>query len=127
MAQFKIELKITKSGLRGDKVKDVLSSKILPALIEQLGDVHISKEFKKVNLTPSRAERLAEANDLKITAFDIVTGLADEMDEWFNNLPENLQSSDKASQIEETRDNLQQAADDLENVDLESIEFPGAF
>lgn len=127
MAQFKVEIVINKKGLKADQVASIFSMKVAGLLSEELKDATISRTIKKINLAPSRSERLAEANDLKASAFDIVTGLADEMQEWHDNLPENLQSSDKASAIEECQSSLQQAADDLENIDLESIDFPGAF
>ncbi len=43
-----------------------------------------------------------------------------ESDYW-ENMPENLQDSEKGQASQEARDNLQSAFDDLENIDFESI------
>lgn len=43
-----------------------------------------------------------------------IEGLKDEMEEWRDNMPESLQSSDKYSQVEEAADTLGNAASELE-------------
>lgn len=58
---------------------------------------------------------------------DDVRELHDELEKWKNNLPENLQDSDKAQQLENAMDNLNNLADEIEAIDGDSIEFPGMY
>ena len=62
--------------------------------------------------TQTRAERLQEAQW-------IVQELHDELEEWLDNMPENLQSGEKAEE-------LQQCISDLDSIitEMEGIEFP---
>ncbi len=82
MSEFKIELTIGKKGLRQDKI-DNLSSQIVALLSEQTGCGNITKHVEKVNTNPSRADRLAKATDYRTMASEIVTELADEMEEKY--------------------------------------------
>lgn len=47
----------------------------------------------------SRADRLAEAHGMIESARGIVEELKGEIQEWYDNLPENLQGSDKGSAL----------------------------
>lgn len=82
-----------------------------------------SVRAEKVNDHPSRADRLAEAEEQVTDAATTVRELADEMEAWYDSIPENLQNGDKASQVEEAKDLLTELADTLENCDF-SVDFP---
>jgi len=126
MAKFKIEINVTKKGLRKEKVHEVVGMAIA-LLRERLGDAMPSVSIKKINEAPTMMEQLAEANEAKSLAQSIIEELADKMEERRDNFPENLQGTDKFSDTETAADNLRSAFDDMDNIDLDSIEIPGAF
>jgi|TARA_R110002072_G_scaffold118530_1_gene250247 DNA repair exonuclease SbcCD ATPase subunit len=76
----------------------------------------------------SRATRLSNAMDLT-TNIDEVNNLREELEQWLDNMPENLQASEKAMQLEEAIQNLEEIADELENMQelQHNVEFPGMF
>jgi flagellar hook-associated protein FlgK len=83
----------------------------------------------KVTNNESRADRLSGASDLLREATSEVSDLRSELEEWRDNLPENLQSGSKSEELEEAISSLQQLEDDIENVfdSFGGIEFPGMY
>jgi hypothetical protein len=78
----------------------------------------------KIDLAKSRADRLAViANDVANSASD-VEELKAELEEWLEALPENLQNGDKASELQEAIDQLEELKSNLEDVDFSSVSFP---
>lgn len=53
-----------------------------------------------------------------------IDDLIGEMEEWKDSIPENLQGSDKASEIEECIDALNELKDSIEGLDFSSVSFP---
>ena len=78
----------------------------------------------KINPNPSRADRLSEVNSLVEDAKSIVEELKEEMENWLDTIPENLQGGDKYSQIEDCISNLEEISGQLEEIDTSSIDFP---
>jgi DNA repair exonuclease SbcCD ATPase subunit len=76
----------------------------------------------------SRATRLGNALDLS-TNIDDVNTLKEELEQWLDNMPENLQASMKAEQLEEAIQNLEEIANELEEIQemQHNIEFPSMF
>ena len=76
----------------------------------------------------SRATRLSETLDMTEKIAD-VEQLREELEEWLDNLPENLQSSNKADMLQEAIHNLENITDELENIQelQHDVEFPGMF
>ena len=76
----------------------------------------------------SRATRLADTLDMTDKIAD-VEQLREELEEWLDNLPENLQSSNKADMLQEAIDNLENIGEELENIQelQHDVEFPGMF
>ena len=76
----------------------------------------------------SRATRLSNAIDLT-TNIDDVNSIKDELEQWLDNMPENLQASMKAEQLEEAIQSLEEIADELESVQemQHNVEFPSMF
>lgn len=127
MATFRISIQVTKKGMHREAVVAYVG-KLLKTVPADLGEGCTSTaKVGKVNTEPSRADRLAEAEEARSLAQEIVRELADELETWRDSIPENLQGGDKYSQVEEAADALRTAADDLENVDLEGIEMPSMF
>lgn len=77
----------------------------------------------------SRADRLASAQSMIEDARAIVDELKGEIEEWRDNLPENLQGGDKYSALEECASGLETADSSLDEAEsaCEGVEFPGMF
>lgn len=77
----------------------------------------------------SRADRLAEAQQKINDALSIVNELKDEIQEWYDNLPENFQNGDKGSALSECVSNLESVETSIEDAEsnCDSVEFPGMF
>lgn len=76
---------------------------------------------------PSRAERLENALIKVRDACYIVEELQGELEDWLGNLPENLQQSSKADELQEAIDNLEEIKSNLEQAIDTDVEFPRAF
>lgn len=74
----------------------------------------------------SRASRLSEAESQVENAKYIVEELRDELQNWLDNLPENLQSSNKADMLNEAISQLEEISNNLDQCDW-SVEFPGMY
>lgn len=75
----------------------------------------------------SRADRLAEAEQLAQQAKEIVDELKDELQSWHDNLPENFQNGDKGNELEEAVSQLEEINNNLESADFSSVNFPSMF
>lgn len=53
--------------------------------------------------------------------------LRDELQDWLEGMPENLQSSDKADRLQEAIDNLESIIGNFEDIEGIEVEFPGMF
>jgi hypothetical protein len=119
MARFKLEVRAVK-GTRSDTI-----AKAIEVFRAQKGIGSVSAT--KMPDNPTRAERLQEAAGMIDEAKSIVQELQEEMQNWYDNMPENLQNSDKASQIQEAADALDGILNSLEEADCDSVEFPGMY
>jgi len=119
MASYKVAF-----TLSGKQIKTV--QKDLGKALAKLGYADVEPLVTKIERNQSRADRLGEAESLCQNAKDIVEELRDEMESWYDNMPENLQSADKGQQVETAKDELQSLADSLE-IDFGSVEFPGMY
>lgn len=75
----------------------------------------------------SRTKRLAAAEGLRDGAVLEVEELRDELQQWLDGMPENLQGGEKASQLEEAIGSLEEIVGQLGEVDFSSVEFPGMY
>jgi len=118
MAQYRVTMTI--DGTRLDSVRK--------KLIEKFGEINPETLFgiKKVKIetNQSRADRLGEAESSVEDSKSIVSELCEEMQSWFDSIPENLQGGSKADEVQEAIDSLQQISDDLENIDFGNVSFP---
>lgn len=82
---------------------------------------------QKVDLAKSRADRLAQiAGDVDDCRGE-VESLKEELQDWYDNLPESFQSGEKGDALQSAIDSLQEIEDSLEGVDFDSVEFPSMF
>lgn len=118
MARYKVTLEI---------------SERLPASVEKklkqvFGDVPIHT-VEKIVTPESRADRLDEAisglEDSIDNAKTAVEELKDEMQSWYDSIPENLQQGDKAGEVQEAID-LESELESL-SVPSNDVSFPSMF
>jgi len=75
----------------------------------------------------SRADRFKEAiANVSMAAMEI-NSLKDELEQWRDNMPENLQGGEKYEQLDEAISELEEISDALEDVEGRDIEFPGMY
>ena len=75
----------------------------------------------------SRAKRLQRALDNISPEKEMIEELRDELQDWLDNMPENLQGGQKAEQLEAAIDELDQIIDTLDEVVMSAVDFPGMF
>lgn len=74
----------------------------------------------------SRAQRFSDVKDKVTEAKEAMETLRDELQSWLDNMPENLQDGQKAAELQETIDALDDVISNLEDAENADIEFPGA-
>jgi len=114
-------ISVTQKGARADivaqLVKDAIVNKYPGATVTV-----IRKEPAE-----SRSARFDEAMELISDAKSTGEELKDELQEWKDSLPENLQDGQKASELDEAINQLDSFISSCENVEGESVEFPNMF
>lgn len=113
MANYIIKLKV--AGSRIDAVMARAKQAFSPDIL--LG-------VTKSDPAKSRADRLTQ---LEGDAADIVSGLEelrDEMQEWHDSIPENLQDGDKANEVQEAIEGLEELISNMGDIDFSSVSFP---
>jgi ATP-dependent protease HslVU (ClpYQ) peptidase subunit len=80
-----------------------------------------------VSKNPSRWERFEVAMSDVSDAKTMVEELRNELQSWRDNLPENLQDGEKASQLDEAIQSLETVIEGLDQAESESPEFPSMF
>lgn len=83
-------------------------------------------QVEKVERNPSRADRLSRAESKLDDAKGILQDLKEEMENWRDSIPDNLQGGDKYSEIEECISALEDIlSGTVEDADFGSVSFPG--
>lgn len=77
--------------------------------------------------TKLRRQRFDDAQGLIGDAKSQVEELRDELQNWLDGLPENLQSSQKADDLQTAIDELESCISSLEEAEGASPDFPGMF
>ena len=116
----------SKRGMASYLVKIRMNGRNINSVRKMVEKALPNKEIQvdKINLYPSRAVRLNEAETLFEEAKSIIESLKEEMENWKESLPDNLQDSEKANQLDECISNLEEIESNMENCDFSSIEFP---
>lgn len=86
---------------------------------------HVTVEKRQHGL--SRAERLSEVEQQVQEAIGEVQSLKEELEQWLESLPENLQSGGKADDLQQAIDALEQIEQDMDSVSFDGVEFPGMY
>lgn len=113
----RVRIEVTAKGLRMATVE-----KIVAKLKNELKGC--TTDVTSVKVPESRSERLTAALDQVSAAKSDVEGLRDELQEWRDNLPENLQSGSKADELDEAISALEEIANELENAEGQDVNFP---
>jgi hypothetical protein len=116
MAQYEISFKLSASR----------QSAVAKRLRAMLGP-DVSFSIQKERTARSRGDRLSEAEASFEDAKSTVSELKDEMQEWMDSIPENLQNGSKANEVQEALDALESIEGDMENIDFGSVNFPGMY
>lgn len=114
MPTYRVTLRIP-----GNRV-DLVRKRLRELLPEEDIEVHV----RTLPTNPSRADRLEELGNQVESIAEEVESLRGELEEWRDGLPENLQSSQKADDLNEAIDQLQSIEDELTNVDFSTVSFP---
>lgn len=88
------------------------------------GDAAVRVE--RVTNPTSRSDRLSDAESSVSSAREEVEMLQSELQDWSDNLPENLQGSEKADELQTAIDQLEEINNALDGIDW-SVDFPGMF
>jgi ferric-dicitrate binding protein FerR (iron transport regulator) len=75
----------------------------------------------------SRVERFREAIGYVISASAEMNALKEELENWRDNMPENLQQGEKAEQLQTAIEELEEIVDVLTDVESRDVEFPGMY
>jgi hypothetical protein len=106
---------------RLDAIKKLIDAAILPKHPEAL--ITVTKE-----VTPkSRAERYAKAQSLISEGRSIIEELKDELSNWYDGLPENLQNGEKAEALQTAIQELEDAQSEAEGAEMHEINFPSMY
>jgi nucleoid DNA-binding protein len=114
---------IEKKALQTATVQNIVDE--IKAKLGKKADVDMEKDP-----TPnSRADQLALIKARVEECAGDVESLKDELQDWKDNLPENLQDGDKGSQLETAIDALDAVKDSIEEAanECDSVEFPGMY
>lgn len=116
MARYRISFVVDGKNING-----------IRSQVEKAFGEDAAAQVRKEPTVESRADRLDEAAGTLQDAAQLVEELKDEMQEWYDSIPENLQNGDKANEVQEAIDALEALHDEIEGIDFSSVSFPGMF
>jgi predicted nucleic acid-binding Zn-ribbon protein len=103
------------------------------AAVEKLADQFkktrkdVSVTLSKVKESNSRNDRFAEAIGMVSDAKSEFENLRDELSDWKEGLPENLQQSPKADELDSAISELEDAISTAEDLESKEVSFPGMY
>lgn len=102
-------------------------NRVRKALESALAGMNVTFEVKKQETFPSRADRLSEAVAAVRNASSDLEELKDELENWKDSMPENLQNGSKADEVQEAMDALETAQNSLDSAadEMDQVSFPG--
>lgn len=112
-------VRISGKGIRRDGVE-----KLAKALADKYGEEKASIIVTDATPPESRAERFSAATSLVSDAKGEFEQLRDELTEWKDGMPENLQDGAKADELQEAIDALEELIDKAEDVEGGDVTFP---
>jgi hypothetical protein len=116
-----IVITINQKGAKLEKISDLVRS----AVYSKYPDAQVTVERKEP--PKSRSERFVEAQSQLENAKSIAEELKDELQEWYDNLPENLQSGSKADELQSAIDELDNFVNSCDDAGGADVQFPQMF
>lgn len=116
-----IQITINKKGLRADAVENIVSA----AVKAKWPDASVSVSRKEP--PESRSDRFSEAQGMVCDAKSEAESLRDELQEWRDGLPENLQSGSKADELETAISELDEFISNCEQAEGNDVSFPAMY
>ena len=108
-------------GARVDGIRTLLEKTLQTKYPD--ATIHITRKDPPT----TRPKRFIEAQAKISDAKNEFESLRDELQEWKDNLPENLQNSSKADALQTAIDELEQLAGELDDVENADVEFPSMY
>ena len=112
--------------ISGKGIRKASVEKLVKKLEEEFGE-DASVSCKDATPPESRADRFAAAVNSISDGRGEIECLRDELQDWFDNLPENFQNGDKGNEIQEGIGNLETMASSLEEAEGTDVNFPGMY
>jgi len=119
MSRFILE--IAGSGLQRRSVDKLVKS------LEEMKKGEVTVSVREDNPPTSRSARFEAAQSQVTDAASEIESLRDELQEWYDNLPENFQNGDKGEQLQSAIDELETLHDSLDEVANATVDFPGMY
>jgi len=121
MPRYRIEVNLPK----GSNIKTVEAGLKKPGVLPKGASAQITKD----DPPSSRADRLNSAMSLVEDAVSEVNDLKDELQNWVDSMPENLQSSSKADEINDAISELEEVSGSLDQAvsGAQSVSMPGMY
>ena len=88
-------------------------------------DIHVSTDVEKPLV--SRPDRFADAMNRLCGAKEDLEALCNELQDWKDNLPENLQDGDKANALDEAIGELEEIIEAVDGVSSNDVTFPSMY
>ena len=104
-----------------------IENEIAKLVKKKYSKAEIDIDVSKKEQATSRAERFGEAMSALEDAKSIAEELRDELQEWRDGLPENLQNGSKADELDEAIGELEEFISNVENCEGNEPSFPGMY
>ena len=115
MAMYKVEITVTASNI--NSVRNIMAAAFPGEEVR----------CDRIDFNPSRTDRLEEAATMVESARLIVEELQQEMENWYDSIPDNLRSGEKANEVEEAKDALENLLSEVESLNFDDVNFPSMF
>ena len=116
-----VVVSVNGKGIRSDLVKKLVED----SLKEKYPDASVSVHRKEP--AESRDARFSEAQDYVSLAKSTAELLKEELENWLESLPENLQNGSKADELNDAICSLEDFISGLEQAEGVDVSFPGMF
>jgi hypothetical protein len=113
-------------NISGKNIRKASVEKLANLLKEEFGE---GSFVRVTDSTPpeSRSERFSSAMEQISDARTEIECLRDELQDWLDNLPENLQSGMKADELQEAIDTLEEISGEIDSIENADLIFPGMY
>ncbi len=115
-----------KVTISGKGVKKASVDALVAKVRDKFGE-KVSVSVEDASPPESRADRFSEAVGLISDAVSELEGLRDELQEWKDGMPENLQSGSKAEEIDQAISDLEDIISEGEDLAGRDVTFPGMY